>query len=66
MRTSRVLLFMGTFLLLVLSIYLTWVTGKLYGLISIIAFAFLLPYEFSKAFPAPRATSKPKPKRSGN
>jgi uncharacterized membrane protein len=59
MRTSRVILMLLTLLLLVVSIYETWITGKLYGLISVIAFAMLLPYEFSKAFPPP--SSQPKP-----
>ena len=59
MRTSRMLLFLATLLLLILSIYLTWITGKIYGLVSILAFAFLLPYEFSKAFPPPQGKPKP-------
>jgi TctA family transporter len=57
MQSSRLLLFLLTLLLLVISIYVTWVTGKIYGLVSIVAFALLLPYEYSKAFPA----AKPKP-----
>jgi hypothetical protein len=60
MRTSRVLLMLATLALLLLSIYETWISGKVYGLISIIAFAMLLPYEFSKAFPPPQSKQKPR------
>ena len=59
MQGSRLMLFLLTLLLLILSIYLTWVTGKIYGLVSIVAFALILPYEFAKAFPP--AKGKPKP-----
>jgi len=61
MQSSRLLLLLLTLLLLVLSIYVTWITGKIYGLISIVAFALLLPYEYSKAFPQPQG--KPKPRK---
>jgi uncharacterized membrane protein len=58
MRGSRILLLLATLLLLLVSIYETWTTGKVYGWISVIAFAILLPYEFVKAFPSSGGSSK--------
>ena len=50
MRGYRVFLFVLTLLLLLLSIYETWVTGRIYGWIPVLAFSFLLPYEYARAF----------------
>jgi uncharacterized membrane protein len=58
MRGSRILLLLATLLLLLVSIYETWTTGKVYGWISVIAFAILLPYEFARAFPPTEARAK--------
>jgi hypothetical protein len=44
--------------LLIISIYLTWTTGNLFGIIPILCFGLLLPYEFAKTFLARKKTSR--------
>jgi hypothetical protein len=60
MSAYRVSLFLLTLFLLVLSIYETWATGRIYGIIPIVAFSFLLPYEFAQAFLPKQDKTKPR------
>ena len=59
MSAYRYFVFLLTLLLLLLSIYETWATGRIYGLVPIIAFSLLLPYEYYRAFLGRRADPKP-------